>query len=160
MKVAVTGGSGELGTLVLRRLVDDRSIREVVSLDVRPPLVASGKLRAVHADVRSKEDLARHLEGCEAVIHLAFMLAQHAERSLIDAVNVGGSRNVFEAAVASGARTIVYASSVAAYGIVEGHPQPLVETSPRVFREDFAYTATKFQVEELLDELEPLHPEV
>jgi nucleoside-diphosphate-sugar epimerase len=159
MKVAVTGGSGQLGTLVLRRLVDDRRVQEVVSLDVRPPLVASGKLRAVRADVR-EPDLDRHFAGCEAVVHLAFMLAQHAERSLVDSVNVEGSKNVFRAAATAGARTIVYSSSVAAYGIVPGHPQPLVESSPRVFRPDFAYTANKFQVEEFLDDFEPQNPEI
>ena len=32
MRVAVTGGSGQLGTLVLRRLIDDRSIKGIVSI--------------------------------------------------------------------------------------------------------------------------------
>lgn len=159
MKVAVTGGSGQLGTLVLRRLLDDRKVTEVVALDVRPPVVASGKLRCVRADVR-ESGLEKHFEGCDAVVHLAFMLAQHAERMLLDAVNVEGSRNVFRAAVAAGVKTIVYSSSVAAYGIVPGHRTPLVESSPRVFRQDFAYTANKFQVEEFLDRFEPEYPEV
>ena len=37
MKVAVTGGAGQLGTVVLRRLIDERKVRQVVSLDLRPP---------------------------------------------------------------------------------------------------------------------------
>jgi uncharacterized protein YbjT (DUF2867 family) len=42
MRIAVTGGSGQLGTLVLRRLADDRAVKEIVALDVRPPLFVSG----------------------------------------------------------------------------------------------------------------------
>ena len=44
MKVAVTGGSGQLGTLVLRRLIDRREVDRVVDLDVVAPSLVSGKL--------------------------------------------------------------------------------------------------------------------
>jgi nucleoside-diphosphate-sugar epimerase/putative sterol carrier protein len=159
MKVAVTGGSGELGTLVLRRLLDDRSVKAVVSLDRRPPLVASGKLVSVIADVR-EPGFERHLEGCEAVFHFAFLVTTHAPRAVFDAVNVEGSKNVFRAAVAVGAKTIVYSSSVAAYGVAPGHAAPFVEDSPRVFVPGFAYSANKFQVEEFLDGFEKEHEDV
>jgi UDP-glucose 4-epimerase len=46
-------------------------------------------------------------------------------------VNLAGSRNVFEAAVAAGAKRLVYASSVAAYGFHRDNPQPLTEETPR-----------------------------
>lgn len=159
MKIAVTGGSGELGTLVLRRLVANRRVKEVVSLDLRPPLVASGKLRAVTHDVRDP-GIAVHFEGCEAVIHLAFLVAAFPGRAEFDSVNVGGSKNVFEAAAKSGVKQIVYASSVAAYGVVPGHPVPIVEETPRVHQKDFAYSSNKFEVEAFLDVFEKDHPEI
>jgi hypothetical protein len=34
MPVAVTGGSGQLGTLVLRRLADERSIKEILVMQM------------------------------------------------------------------------------------------------------------------------------
>src|SRR5438128_1625655 len=52
MRVAVTGSSGQLGTQVLRRLIDDRAVKEIVALDLRPPRLVSRKLRAVQLDVR------------------------------------------------------------------------------------------------------------
>jgi nucleoside-diphosphate-sugar epimerase/putative sterol carrier protein len=79
---------------------------------------------------------------------------------VFDDVNVNGSRNVFNCAVAAGVKRIVYASSIAAYGVVAGHPVPIVEETPRVHQRDFAYASAKFEVEAFLDEIEPRHPEV
>jgi UDP-glucose 4-epimerase len=159
LKIALTGGSGQLGTLVLRRLLADRKIKSVVSLDRRPPLLCGGKLRAVLADVRDPT-IGQHFEGCDAVIHLAFLVTESAPRELFEAVNVEGSRNVFRAAAEAGARHVLYASSVAAYGVVPGHPVPLTEEAPRRYQPDFAYPATKWKVEELLDAFEKEHPEI
>ena len=159
MRVAVTGGSGQLGTLVLRRLADDRAVREIVALDLRPPLIISGKLRNVRADVRDPR-IADHLRGCDALVHLAFLVAKRGARELQDQVNVGGSANVFRAALASGVRRIVYASSVAAYGVVPGLPVPVTEETPRTRQQEFWYACAKYDVEADLDALERDHPDL
>lgn len=157
MKVAVTGGSGQLGTLVLRRLAMERSVSEVVSLDLRPPMAVGDKLRAHTADVRDPH-IGRFFEGCDALVHLAFVVTGAPPRNVFDDINVEGSRNVFRAAAVAGVERIVYSSSVAAYGVVHGHPQPLVESSPRVHQPDFPYASAKFQVEAFLDEFEREFP--
>ena len=159
MRVAITGGSGQLGTLVLRRLADERSVREIVALDLRPPLIVSGKIRDVRADVRDPA-LAEQLRGCDAVIHLAFLVAKRGRRKLQDEVNVGGSENVFRCALQAGVRRILYASSVAAYGVVPGLPVPVVEETPRVRQPGFWYACAKFDVEALLDKLEAEHADL
>jgi nucleoside-diphosphate-sugar epimerase len=159
MKVAVTGGSGQLGTLVLERLLADAAVSQVVSLDVRPPLLVDPKLHAVHADVRDL-DFERHLARCDALVHLAFVVTKHASAEAAQAINVGGSQNVFEAAARAGVRRIVYSSSIAAYGVVEGHPNPIVESTPRQRQPGFTYAMTKFDVEEGLDAFERAHPDV
>jgi nucleoside-diphosphate-sugar epimerase/putative sterol carrier protein len=158
MRVAVTGGAGQLGTLVLRRLCADRTVAEVRSLDLRPPLAASPKLKAVVADVRDPE-FARHLQGCDVLVHLAFLVAKRGKRQTQDLVNVEGSKNVVRAALRAGVRRIVHASSIAAYGVVPGHPEPLLETSPRIRQPSFWYACAKYDVESFLDEMESAHPE-
>src|SRR5262249_7905975 len=55
---------------------------------------------------------------------------------------------------------IVFVSSITAYGVVPGHPVPIVETTPRVRQDDFAYAACKFDVEAFLDEVEPQYPDI
>ncbi|MEO7328707.1 MAG: NAD-dependent epimerase/dehydratase family protein [Minicystis sp.] len=159
MKIAVTGASGELGTLVLRRLAALPEVERIVALDVRAPMVASPKIEAVQVDVRDA-NIGAHLAGASALVHLAFLVTQWAPRAEMESVNVGGSKNVFEAAARAGIKTIVYSSSIAAYGVVPGHPVPIVETTPRRFQPEFAYSATKFQVEAFLDVFEKEHPDL
>jgi nucleoside-diphosphate-sugar epimerase/putative sterol carrier protein len=153
MKVAVTGGSGQLGGVLLRKLIDDRNVKSIVSLDIRPPDHVRGKLRWHQIDVRDPR-IAEHFEGCDAVIHLAFIVTKKTPRPLMEEINVGGSKNVFRAAVEKNVKKIIYASSIAAYGIVEGHPVPLTEDAPRKYQAEFPYSVDKFNVEAFLDELE------
>ena len=157
LKIAVTGGSGQLGTLLLRRLAVDREVKQLLSIDLRPPLVASGKLTHIQRDIRAP-DLAALFEGYDVVVHLAFVVTRYLRRSLFDDINIRGSGNVFEAAVRAGISHLVCASSIAAYGVVPGHPIPIVETTPRRYQEEFPYAAAKFKVEELLDAVERNQP--
>lgn len=159
LRVAVTGGSGQLGTLILRRLIDDRSIGAIVSIDLKPPALLSGKLQAVVADICSA-DLQRYFAQCDALIHLAFIVSAYVPRQQFDAVNIGGSRNVLQAAAAAGIPHILYASSMAAYGLLPGHPVPITEDSPRYLQDDFPYCAAKYRVEAMLDDLQRAHPQL
>jgi UDP-glucose 4-epimerase len=119
VKVAVTGCASDFGTVILPRLFGDARIDEVIGLDLRDPRVAHEKLRFEREDVRSPR-LRELFEGCEAVVHLAFVVAEIHDKQLTHDVNINGSRNVIESAAEVGARRIVIASSVSAYGV---HPE-------------------------------------
>ncbi len=159
MKIAVTGGSGQLGTLVLRRLIADKTIKEAVTIDLRPPVVAGAKVRIVRADIRDG-NFAQHLHDCEVLVHLAFVVTSYLPRPEFDAINIEGSKNVFRAAAAAGVGHIVYASSIAAYGTMPGHPVPIIETTPRRYHHAVPYAAAKYRLEEFLDGFEPEHPNI
>jgi UDP-glucose 4-epimerase len=159
MKIAVTGGSGLLGTPVLRRLLADRKITEIRCLDLRPPLVPLGRVHFERADVRDPE-IGRHLAGVDAVVHLAALVTALAPRAQMDAINVGGAENVFRAAAAAGVPQVVFTSSLAAYGLVPGHRVPLTEDAPRRRDPVLPYAMSKFDVEAFLDRFEREHPEL
>ena len=159
MKVVVTGGSGQLGTAVLERLVAARKIKKIVSLDLVPPVVPSPRIDWRIADMRDP-GLERHLEGADALIHLAFLVAKPASVATMHAINVEGSQRIFEAAAQHGVRKIVYSSSVAAYGVVPGLPVPIVETTPRQRSGVLTYADNKWEVEDYLDGFEVAHPDV
>src|SRR6185295_9388814 len=132
---------------------------KVVSLDLVPPIVPSPRIDWRIADMRDP-GLERHLEGADALVHLAFIVAAQASVDTMRAVNVEGSRRIFEAAAQHGVGRIVYSSSVAAYGIVPELPNPITETAPRYRSKVLTYAENKYDVEAFLDEFEALHPEI
>jgi nucleoside-diphosphate-sugar epimerase len=84
----------------------------------------------------------------DVVVHLAFIIMGGEQESR--SVNLDGSRNVFEATVAAGAKRLIYASSVSAYGFYRENPQPLTEEVPARGTASHYYSAHKAEVEALL----------
>lgn len=158
MKVVVTGAAGQLGSLVLERLVAHPGIEQILALDLVPPRIPGSNIEYRMVDLKDP-GVERHLEGADALVHLAFVVARPMHPDLMRAVNVEGSRRLFEAAARHAVRKVVYASSVAAYGLVSGHPVPLVETSARRRTPYLAYADHKWEVEDFLDAFEREHPE-
>jgi nucleoside-diphosphate-sugar epimerase len=101
-------------------------------------------------DVLDREAVADLVKDADVVVHLAFIIMGSAKESR--AVNLDGSRNVFEATVAAGAKRLVYASSVAAYGFHGENPQPLTEEIPARGTASHYYSAQKAEVEKLLEQ--------
>lgn len=158
MKVAVTGAGGDFGTAILRRLLPDDRVDEVVGIDVVPPRLEHDKLRAERCDVRAPA-VREHLDGAEAVVHLAFVLVPGRDMRAAHEVNLEGSRNVLEASAAAGASRLVVASSLSAYGAPEPGLEPVDEEEfPGGTPERF-YFREKAQVEHLLDWWERAHPD-
>jgi UDP-glucose 4-epimerase len=154
LTVAVTGPTGEIGKPVLRALDRAREVARVIGMARRPFDPASLGLRKTtyqQGDVTNRADVDRLVEGADVVVHLAFVIVAGSEQSR--KVNLEGSRNVFEAAVGAGAKRLVYASSVAAYGFHADNPQPLTEDVPTRGTEAHPYSAMKAEVERLLVEI-------
>jgi nucleoside-diphosphate-sugar epimerase len=102
-------------------------------------------------DILDRGSLAALFDGVDVAVHLAFAIFGGREETR--RVNLEGSRNVFEAAIAAGVERLVYASSVAAYGFHPENPQPLTEEVPARGSESFYYSAQKAELESALNEL-------
>jgi nucleoside-diphosphate-sugar epimerase len=133
MNLLVTGGSGAIGTFVARELRD--ADHDVTVFDIEPPEIDG--VAYVEGDVTDADAVAEAVSAADAVVHLAALLPDACERDppRAEAVNVGGTLNVFEAAHDRGTR-VVYASSKAALGTPTGvhtHPvyEPIGEDAPR-----------------------------
>lgn len=157
----MTGASGSLGRRVVARLCARPQPCAVLALDRAPLDFQHAKLEFQTCDVRDPE-LPRYLAGCDALVHLAFIVERGSrDADETEAINVGGTRNVFEAAVAAGVGQVVYASSVAAYGFHDDTDGvPLSEDAPRRGNDDFYYARHKAAVERWLDDFEARHPEL
>lgn len=152
LKVAVTGPTGDIGIATLRALDASPEVREIVGMARRPFDPAEHGLEKVtyrRGDVLDRAAVDAAVAGADVVVHLAFIIFGKPDEA--QPINVEGSRNVFTAAVAAGAKRLVYTSSVAAYGFHDDNPQPLTEdVSPRG-TEGFYYSAHKAELEELLE---------
>ena len=155
LTVAVTGPTGDIGKPLLRALDRAREVGRVIGMARRPFDPSSLGLRKTEyrqGDVTRREDVDALVAGADVVVHLAFIILA-AGTGESHEINLRGSRNVFEAAVAAGAKRLVYASSVAAYGFHADNPQPLTEDVPIRGTEAHPYSAMKAEVEGLLHEV-------
>lgn len=158
--VAITGVGGLIGRRLVRELDLRASVERIVGLDVVAPAgLASDKLQLRHADVREPA-LAELLDGVDVLVHLAFQFDPIADEALMRAVNVDGTRNVFEAAAGAGVAKVVYASSSVVYGAHPDNDFPLTEDSPVRANPDFSYAEHKAELEQWLADWVPAHPEL
>jgi UDP-glucose 4-epimerase len=152
MRIVVTGATGNVGTSVVQALAADQAVDEIVGLARRLPGWQPAKTRWVQADVVTS-DLEPHFAGADAVIHLAWSIQPSRDPAALRAVNVDGSRRVFEAAVAAGAKALVHASSVGVYS-----PGPkdrrVNESWPREGIPSSFYSRHKAEAEQALDAFE------
>lgn len=156
--MVVTGATGNIGTALLRRLVDDDRVGEIRAVARRISQQDLGPKVRWHALDVAADDLSYAVDGADVVVHLAWRIQPSWDVTAMRAVNVLGSARVFDAAIGAGA-AIVHASSVGAYG-----PGP----KDRLVREDWPlgghpghpYSLQKAEVEAELDRLEARHPDV
>jgi nucleoside-diphosphate-sugar epimerase len=153
LTVAITGPTGEIGQAVVTALERSREVRRVLGMARRPFDPSRRGWKKVgyrRGDVLEPEAVKELVRGADVVVHLAFLIMGGAKETR--AVNLEGSRIVFEAAASAGVRRLVYASSVAAYGFHRDNPQPLTEATPARGSAEHYYSAQKAEVESLLRE--------
>ena len=123
MSVMVTGGTGFIGNRIVRKLLDQGE--EVVCFDLAPPRAnLQPYLDRVHVyrgDITQVPQLleAVNTYAVERIVHMAALLPPDTEDRPHFAmqINIQGTNNIFEVARWTGIKRVVYASSIAAYGI-------------------------------------------
>jgi UDP-glucose 4-epimerase len=123
MKVLVTGGAGFIGSHIVDALVargDEVVVLDDLSTGRRENLAAAGDAaKLIVGDVGDRDTVMRAAEGCGLIFHEAAIASvQRTVEAPIqtNAVNVGGTLNVLEAARAHGTKRVVFAGSSAVYG--------------------------------------------
>jgi UDP-glucose 4-epimerase len=156
VRVAVTGGSGFIGSHVVDALLA-RGL-EVRMVDRHPsPYHRESEAPTAIADLRDAGAVAGALSGCEAVLHLAAAADVNdvvADPVAAEEVNTRGTMNVLEAARRVGCQRVVYASTIWVYGEqVDG----VVDEDSFVGVPRHFYTATKLAGESYVRALSQLY---
>jgi UDP-glucose 4-epimerase len=168
VRVVITGATGNVGTSLLECLADDEQVDSVVGLSRRPasnrstidlrsaevPAGTQPDLRV--ADV-SRDRLDDHVEGADALVHLAWLYHPARRPAEMWRNNIIGASRAFAAAARAGVTTIAYVSSVAAYSPAPGDTR-VTETWPTHSLPTAGYGREKAYVERLLDVFERDHP--
>jgi nucleoside-diphosphate-sugar epimerase len=138
----VTGALGCIGAWVVRNLVQEgvpTSVLDQASNPHRLRLLMSDEelssARFLAGDITDLPTVEKAFveSGATHVIHLAGMQVPFckADPPLGARVNVVGTVNIFEAAKRAGLKRVVYASSIAVYGLSEEYPEgPLPHHAP------------------------------
>jgi nucleoside-diphosphate-sugar epimerase len=148
LTVAVTGPTGEIGRAFISALERLPEVDRVIGMARRPfDLAGHGweKTEYRRGDVLDRDAVDELVADADVVVHLAFAIVAGGSESR--EVNLTGSRNVFEATAAAGAKRLVYTSSVAAYGFHRGMPALLEEDEPVRGTSRHPYSAHKAEVE-------------
>ena len=153
LTVAVTGPTGEIGRPFIAALERTAEVGRVLGMARRPfdPSERGWtKVEYRQGDILDRAAVDRLVEGADVVVHLAFIIMTGSGESR--AINLAGSRNVFEAAAAAGVKRLVYTSSVAAYGFHGDAPGLLTEETPLRGSSAHPYSEQKAEVEQALVE--------
>ena len=155
--ILVTGADGFIGSHLTEELVrQGHSVRAFVYynsfnswgwLDRCSPEV-KGKFEVFSGDIRDPHGVREAMKGCEAVIHLAALIAipfsYHSPDTYVE-TNIKGTLNVLQAARELGVKRVIHTSTSEVYGTAQFVPitedHPLQGQSP--------YSATKIAADQL-----------
>lgn len=113
MKVFLTGGTGFVGSEVLRQLVAaGHGVRALVRDGSEGKLAVRDNVEVHHGDATDPDTLDEELAGCDAVIHLVGIIREFPGRGItFERLHVEATGNLLDAAREQGVKRYLHMSS-------------------------------------------------
>lgn len=161
MKYFVTGATGFIGSLLVRKLAEEQSDVVMLSRGIPPPVGQYGKnVTTVQGDIFDMEVLKRGMEGADVVFHLAALVKPTSrDNTLFYKTNVTGTSNIVSACEAQGVKKVVITSTAGTIGYSEDG-MPLDETAPYRSEYHTEYERTKALTEQMVLNRKDARPEI
>ena len=128
MKVLVTGGAGYLGTEIVKKLVQNKAVSEIIVYDNLSKgnynfflcsCIGGDNIRFVEGDILDTRKLKKELSKVDVVIHAAAKVATpytDHDPHLYEQVNHWGTAELTYAIEESNVQKVIHISSVSVYG--------------------------------------------
>ncbi len=132
--ILVTGGTGFMGSRLVKRLVEKGHTVRAMAIENDPqlPKLEGVDCEIVTGDITKPQTLEEPMRGVQTLFHLAAVLVSD-NPELFHRINYEGTRNVVDKAVEAGVEHFVYISAAAAN-----------------YKVRTTYGKTKFQAEQLM----------
>jgi predicted dehydrogenase/nucleoside-diphosphate-sugar epimerase len=147
-RVLVSGASGFIGCRLSERLHfgSDWQVRALIRGPGRAVRLARMPIELAVGDLTRRADLAKALEGCNAVVHCG--IGTSWRRSERFATTVKGTRNLVDAALDAGVKRFVHLSTTAIYG--DPTTGALTEQTPVNPGKGSDYAESKYAAEQIV----------
>jgi len=121
-RVFVTGGTGFIGSHLVRRNIDDGNRVTVLTLPDDPGISEISRLdcELVEGDICDKNLVRELCEGQDIVFHCAAVVTDWAPEKIFNRVNIDGMENICRAALSAKVGRFVEISTNDVFGLVEG----------------------------------------
>jgi nucleoside-diphosphate-sugar epimerase len=147
-RVLVTGASGFIGCRLSERLHfgSDWRVRALIRNPGRAVRLARMPVEFALGDLASPADLARSLEGCDAVVHAGIGTSWRESERI--ATTVKGTKNLVDAALRAGVKRFVHISTIALYG--DQVTGTITEETPARPAKGWDYAESKLAAEQIV----------
>src|SRR3989338_368330 len=128
-KYLVTGGTGFIGSALVKRLVKEGYNVRVIDNDIRGAKESlkevAGKIELIKGDVRNPEEVQKACKNVDSVIHLAYINGTeyfYKMPELVLEVAVKGMMNILDGCIKENVKELILASSSEVYQAAEKIP--------------------------------------
>jgi nucleoside-diphosphate-sugar epimerase len=141
----ITGASGFIGgRLAARLLQEGYAVRCLVRASSDTSQLDELDVQLAVGDLTDADSLTGVAGGCDYVLHCGALVSDWATTAEIASINIGGTRNLLEAAVAASVRRFIHFSTTDVYGYPDGGE---IEESYVAMRFRNWYAQTKLDAE-------------
>jgi UDP-glucose 4-epimerase len=153
--ILVTGGAGYIGSHIVEKLVEKKSLKIFIvdNLSTGHKRLINKKAIFLKADINQTQIIKNILlaNNIDTIIHLAaktIVIESEKKPKLYYKINVEGTKSLLNAAKDSSVKNFLFSSTAAVYGSKIGYVNENSITSP-----DSVYGRTKLQAESLVKKL-------
>ena len=152
MNILITGATGYIGYKLAMEAARRNYTVHILVRDLQSQLLpVHPNIKKFKGDITDKTSVMAAMMNCDKVMHAAAIAKLSAkDNSIFYSVNVEGTRNMLDAALALGVKKFVFTSSGAVIG--PSGKYPMSENDPRIIAFENDYEISKHWAEELVKE--------